>query len=113
MPDKDTMHALALAGGMILAAAALLIAWMIETAQGHDWYPPDCCSGCDCRPVAAEDVRVTAGGWLVVSTGEVIGFHDGKLRPSRDGGFHRCSPAYCKPGAADRTICLFAPGMGS
>lgn len=97
---------------LIVISIAGVLARM-AAASAHDWYPADCCSGCDCRPVAAEDVRVTAGGWLVEATGEVIGFADAKLKPSRGGGFHRCSPAFCKAGAGDRTICLFTPGMGS
>lgn len=95
----------------IIAIACVVIFAYVARAGAHDWYPSNCCSGCDCRPIADDAVRVTAGGWLVVATGEVIPF--GKARQSRDGRFHRCSPSYCRADGEDRTICFFAPGMGA
>lgn len=112
MRDRD-LRLTILAIAILIAVSIAGVLARMAVAAAHDWYPRDCRSGCDCRPVADTDVRVTAGGWLVVATGEVIAFHDTKLRQSRDGQFHRCSPRFCKAGSADRTICLFTPGMGS
>lgn len=90
---------------LTLAALALLAQ---ARASAHSWYPIECCSGFDCRPVAQTMVRLTATGWFVVETGETIPFSRARLSP--DGRFHRCSPGG-RPHA--RTICLFVPATSS
>lgn len=104
--------------GRVLATLALLAiaAAMAATfARGHDapagWrYDAACCSGIDCYPIDAAEVAVTADGWRVVRTGEVIPFGHRKERESPDGLFHRCSGRAGNPDA--HTICLYVPKMG-
>lgn len=36
-----------------LVGANLLLS---QSAWAHDWYPPYCCSGEDCKPIAGKDV---------------------------------------------------------
>ena len=82
--------------------AFLLWALMPTPAGAHDWYPGWCCNDKDCRPLPAGAVRLTAGGWFIVETGETIPFE--KAKPSLDNQFHRCE---ARNGA---TRCFFAPG---
>lgn len=93
-------------GGVALTLLALIA--VSPPAKAHDWYPYQCCSGRDCRPVPDDEVRYTPAGWLIRSNGETIPFN--KARFSPDGHFHVCSYGGL-PEA--KTICLFAPGNGS
>jgi hypothetical protein len=47
--------------------AAILLCPAIATAVAHDWYPPWCCSGGDCAPIADERVRPEGSGYVVDS----------------------------------------------
>ncbi len=78
--------------------------------QPEGWsYPFACCSGWDCRRVAAADVFEGPDGYRIVGTGELVAYGDARLKDSPDGDFHWCSVA----GASDgRTICLFVPPRG-
>ena len=83
----------------------------ISNAQAHDaksgWsYPNSCCSGYDCREVNQTSVKERPEGYLIEGTGEVVGYHDVRLKSSPDGEFHWCSVAGKNDG---RTICLFVP----
>lgn len=101
----------AVAIGFVLAVAliaAACLSALSRRAAAHEWYPYSCCSDKDCRPVPPGAVRATPAGWLVVATGETIAFD--KARFSPDGQFHVCSYGGLPDG---KTICLFAPGMGS
>lgn len=81
------------------------------TADAHSapsgWlYPYQCCSGRDCQPVHGTAVKEGPEGYVVEITGEVIGYHDSRLKISPDGDFHLCMP----PGSIrSRAICLFVP----
>lgn len=111
----------ALAGIPIgLAAAYLLVqpAWPHDAiptaAQPKGWpYPYACCSGLDCRQVgrAPSHIKITERpeGYVISSTGEVVGYQDTRIRQSPDGEFHWCSVA---GGDDSRTICLFVPPRG-
>lgn len=86
---------------------------MDHYGPGH-WYPTECCSRMDCRPIPDSAVKLTPTGWLVLDTEEVIPFGHRKERRSMDGAFHRCSLAFrpnARPDTKDRTICLFVPGQ--
>lgn len=88
----------------------LLFACYPRAADAHDaptgWaYPLECCSGIDCREVAAPRVREGEYGYTV-PTGELLRYNDRRLRPSPDGEFHWCSVAGTDDG---RTLCLFVP----
>ncbi|MCE6952090.1 hypothetical protein LAZ29_14245 [Cereibacter sphaeroides] len=89
------------------------IAALPQTAAAHDWYPFTCCSDRDCGPVSESEVTAGPKGWVIRSTGEVIGYDDERLMltPRQAGNsFHRCS-ADGKP--EGKTICLFVPQFGS
>ena len=82
-----------------------------DSAQAHDapkgWtYPYSCCSGYDCREVASKAISERPDGYVIRGTGEVVSYHDKRLRTSPDGEFHWCSVAGANDG---RTICLFVP----
>lgn len=97
------------------AAVAILLAFgQGPPASGHEWYPPDCCSGIDCAPVRGEvDVTATDRGWRINATGEILPYGDERIRATpvdAQDDFHRCSVAGAATG---RTICLFVPQYGS
>lgn len=72
---------------LFLAAAILLC--VIGSSFAHSWYSAACCSGLDCKPVAADDVRHnTDGGYTYIPTGDT--FTKDMERPSQDGNFHVC-----------------------
>jgi hypothetical protein len=77
----------------------LAILWM-TTAVAHEWYPPACCSGGDCAPIAGTRVRAMISGY-VVDGRHIIPY--GEVKTSQDGRFHACWP---KP---DQLRCFFAP----
>lgn len=74
-----------------------------------DWYPKDCCSDGDCRPVK-EVRRDSRGIWLTTIDNEtvLIGRTDARL-PSRDGRWHVCinKDVEAVPGPSIR--CVFEP----
>lgn len=71
-----------IAGGAAIALVLLIVAMC--AVKAHDWYPPRCCSGHDCRAIEVDDV---------------VG-----------GRYHRCSQGGTREGA---TICLYIPNWGS
>jgi len=88
------------------------LAVLTVPALAHDaplgWkYPLSCCSNKDCRQAADREVRETAAGYLLVTTGEVIPYGDHRVKDSPDGLFHACQ----QNGDFDkgRVLCLFAP----
>lgn len=92
-------------------AAALLCA--AGGAQAHDWYPPNCCSGHDCRPMASDGVTLSAGGLVIKESGETIPYDSPlvKRTPPEGGGlYHRCSVGGAPQGA---TICIYVPDWGT
>jgi hypothetical protein len=97
----------------LLAATVLAVA-AAAPAHAHDWYPIDCCSGFDCKPVDVDlDISPDDGGWRVHATGELIPHGDGRIRQTPQearADFHRCSVAGRPEG---RTLCLFIPQYGS
>lgn len=82
------------------AAAAIVVA---TAALGHSWYPPECCSGDDCRPLqdneVAEHVRPLQNGrWHIVKWNIDVDMKDW----SPDGKFHICESQH-------RFYCLYVP----
>jgi hypothetical protein len=86
---------------LLLAAVMLLTP---PAARAHDWYPQECCSGNDCRPMdpIKERVETHADGYEVWfffreatdPPGPLIFVHDfvpmQKARWSKDNQFHVC-----------------------
>jgi hypothetical protein len=90
---------------LLLVAAAVAFS---GPSNAHSWYPVQCCSDRDCFVVADGAVALTARGWLIKATGEIV--PSAKTAFSPDGRFHRCS-AGGATGAP--TLCLFVPRLGS
>lgn len=81
-------------------------------ALAHSHYGWECCSGRDCKPIPVGDVKVTANGWHIKITGEVIPFGDKKIKNSPDGEFHRCARS-ADFSAKGVTLCLYVPPAGA
>jgi hypothetical protein len=74
--------------------SALATLACLAPAQSHHaasgWkYPGGCCNAADCFEIDGGDIELTAGGWLVRSTQEVIPFELAQY--SADGHWHRCA----------------------
>lgn len=95
------------------AAALLLLLKLCAPAFGHSWYPGQCCSGFDCRPIDGREVDTREGGFYIHESRELIPYSDPRIRktpPEGDDLFHRCS----KGGKPDgETICLYIPNWGA
>jgi len=72
---------------LFVAVAGLLVA-VAHKVTAHSFYDPECCSGTDCKPVAAEDVIETETGWKHLPTGTE--FTRDMVKPSKDNRFHVC-----------------------
>ncbi|MBD9570802.1 hypothetical protein IB272_19785 [Ensifer sp. ENS08] len=99
------------------AAGVSIVSAISAAANAHDaepspgqpygWsYPSACCSDYDCRMVTGHAVSEQPQGYVIVQTGETIGYEDGRIKQSPDGLYHWCSAAGAHDG---RTICLFVP----
>lgn len=90
------------------AAAAIFLAAALGMATGHvlahEWYPTECCSGHDCKPI--EESRVVANSVGYVVDGRFVVAY-GEARRSQDGRYHGCFPN------PDYLRCLFVPPLGS
>lgn len=76
----------------------------VTLVNAHEWYPPFCCSGSDCVPLAAERVQALAGGYLIDGKFFISG---SQARLSQDGRYHGCFPN------PEKLHCLFVPLRGS
>lgn len=81
---------------------------MATSAIGHSFYGIECCSQKDCKPIPAGEVKATAEGWEVATTGEIIPYNSYKIKKSPDGNFHRCAMS-ANFGANGHTLCLYVP----
>lgn len=116
-----------IAVSVVISSAALLfyivisILLFMQMADAHDaiptastplgWkYPWACCSNMDCKEVEAKGVSERPEGYIILSTGEVIGYADKRVKDSPDGEYHWC--AHQAGLDAGHTICLFVPPKG-
>jgi hypothetical protein len=85
-------------------ACLLTVAQLIVSPAGaHSWYPKECCSGNDCRPVpCAELTKINLG---LMWRRSVI-FNDTQTRDSLDQFCHVCIKSYA---GFDLPICVFIP----
>jgi hypothetical protein len=84
---------------------------VLPSAQAHDWYPPECCSGQDCAPADTVVVRAD-GSYLVTSRGmsAVIPADYSRWRKSPDGRVHVCIRRLRSGG--EYLVCAFrGPGV--
>jgi hypothetical protein len=102
---------------LILGAVGFMLGLMLTIGRAHEatptaakpngWaYPLSCCSNFDCKQ-ATGNVSERPEGFVIVETGEVVGYQDKRIRQSPDGEFHWC--AHQSGVDAGRTICLFVP----
>ncbi len=84
------------------ALAGMMLA--LPSAWAHDWYPPQCCSGRDCAPLAAGRVKVTPEAYIIDGIHRVA--HN-RVQWSPDGEYHACFPG------GDKLVlgCFWAPRM--
>jgi len=73
-------------------------------------YPWACCSNMDCEQVSQKAVSERPEGYVINSTGEVVGYQDKRVKQSPDGEYHWC--AHRQGIDAGHTICLFVPPKG-
>ena len=98
-----------------LIVALPILAWTHPVFAHDHWInagryrsPVDgmlCCGKNDCVVLSAEDVKITAAGYLLPAIGDVVPFRE--ALPSEDGKYHRCH----RPDGSRR--CFFAPQQGS
>jgi hypothetical protein len=106
--------ALAAVAACSIVAGGILSTWPADAheaqptaAKPQGWaYPLSCCSNFDCKQVANGSVKERPEGYEI-STGEIVGYQDKRIRHSPDGEFHWC--AHQSGVDAGRTICLFVP----
>lgn len=87
----------------------LIITLLGGPADGHDWYPTECCSGKDCSPYDPAQITETPQGYRL-HDGTVIPY--GEARQSKDGRFHRCDYSWSphKLIYSNGRPCFFVPG---
>ena len=94
----------------------LILLGLHGQVSAHDaptrWkYPWACCSNMDCQQVQSSAVIEKPQGYVIKSTGEVVGYQDRRIKDSPDGEYHWC--AHQAGLDAGQTICLFVPPKGS
>jgi hypothetical protein len=95
----------------LLASGAYAHQALPTAAQPQGWsYPMSCCSLMDCRRANEGEVRETAGGYLLTTTGEVVPYMDKRVKDSPDGLFHTCQVG--GDFETGRVLCLFRPPRG-
>ena len=57
-------------------------------ALAHSWYPSECCSGQDCKPVPCEQIQELPNGSLKY---EDLEYTRDKIKPSQDKFCHVCA----------------------
>lgn len=106
---------------MKLIAAAVCVACIGSPVYAHEFYPPSCCGGGpdgDCYALEPGEVEITAGGYRIRSTGEVIPYGRARVTPPEGGGsYHRCSPGGDRSKAtfgqtSTAGTCFWAPTPG-
>jgi hypothetical protein len=82
----------------------------IDVANGHSFYPWECCHDQDCYPIPVEDVKATPQGWFIAKERVTIPYES--ARPSPDGRFHICRSDLGKGSLItpkDKPPCFWAP----
>jgi hypothetical protein len=106
---------------LIVAAGLLFPHEALSHNAPAGWaYDSDCCSGVDCYEIDDSEIEITAQGYEIKATREVVPFVgsggkalDGGIitrRRSKDEHYHRCSRQYGSRSAA--SICLYVPPFG-
>jgi hypothetical protein len=69
-----------------IAAAMMLIG--VTTAEGHSWYPKECCHDKDCHPVPCAEIHLEPDGYVRVGR---VYFPPNMIHESRDSYCHICT----------------------
>ena len=69
----------------VIAAAMMLVC--VTAAEGHSWYPHDCCHDNDCKPVPCAELSYHDQD---VVWRKYIYFSRAMIRDSKDGSCHVC-----------------------
>lgn len=98
----------------LFALAILFLATMPVWA--HSWYPYNCCSDKDCRPLAPGEVKITPRGYEIPSLGKVVAPDMARpVPPSAPAEaqqlFHVCT-INGESGVRAQLLCLFVPQGG-
>lgn len=97
---------------IVIALGLAAFAWA-QPARAHDWFPPSCCSGFDCKVIKPDKVKTTKQGFVIPGNPEIVPYNSPKIRqtpPEGDGDFALCT----KGGKPDgEVICLYIPTWGS
>jgi hypothetical protein len=96
-----------------LAAALAVYLWFLWPAGAHDWFPANCCSGFDCKVIAADQVQTTRQGFAIPGNPEIVPYSSSKIRqtpPEGEGNYALCTTGGRPDGAV---ICLYIPTWGS
>lgn len=98
-----------------LGASLAVVGWLVlaAPAAAHDWYPPNCCSGHDCAPIAMDEVRLTPEGFVIPGNPETVPYSSPKIRqtpPEGGNRYHLCTRAGRRDG---EVLCLYIPNWGS
>ena len=93
----------------ILVCLLVLAQLMVRAADAHSWYPRECCSENDCRPVPCSELTRTNLG--LMWRGVVI-FNEMQTRDSLDQLCHVCVKSYIGL-IPYLPICVFIPGLTS
>jgi hypothetical protein len=92
--------------GLFLSVPAFTAVSSAHDAKSGWSYPISCCSGYDCRQVSNAIVTERPEGYVITTTGEVVGYSDKRVHVSEDSDYHWCSIGGKDTGS---TICLFVP----
>lgn len=90
-----------------VALAVAFLALGATPSRSHDWYPLNCCSEHDCRPLVeanGETVLESTDGWRLWD-GRIVARGTAKQSPDRQ--FHLCETL------SHHILCFFAPPGGS
>lgn len=97
--------------GLFLGTIVVGIYMLFGTGAvwAHDWFPPNCCSGADCRVITPDHVKLSKQGFVIPGNPEVVPYSSPKIKrtpPEGEGNFAICT----KGGAVDgAVICLYIP----
>ena len=89
----------------------LALAQLIASAAGaHSWYPKECCSDEDCRPVPCDEL--IESGYGLTWRGKVF-FNERQTHASLDNRCHVCIRSYVGFFVPSVPICVFIPSPTS
>jgi hypothetical protein len=79
----------------------------VTAADGHSWYPHDCCHDNDCKPVPCGELSEMRHGLMWRG---VVVFNETQVKPSRDQFCHVCVKEQVDM-VPYVPLCVFVPPM--